>query len=334
MPEHWTWRPVALLVSVGALVAVTFAQFAAQRRRLLAGSARRRPWQFKRPERFYPFLPPRGVMNIRPAAEEPLWIDVDTEYAHALELKKTLLMLSPEAVLGKSGHSLEDVAAREVLRAVLGELHACHPGLVHESEDRILNRVTGSSWTVSLTPPLVIAAQLVQEDLVVMLPDAERSTFVFACGAVCFADRWSIEEKIGKTLREIHEPVPQYAAIASASETFFQRFSQQKGIRVRYNYALQQCASLHLPEEELIDPNSADVHAAELYIRVERQSFRALPETGGILFTIRTYISPLADIPANVRKALRYVVDGKAQTSVTRDHIDIYRGALMTQVFS
>jgi hypothetical protein len=38
---------------------------------------------------------------------------------------------------------------------------------------------------------------------------------------------------------------------------------------------------------------------ATTYFRVERQTVRALPVTGGALFTIRTYVAPLEEVLAD-----------------------------------
>ncbi|TIU52784.1 MAG: DUF3445 domain-containing protein, partial [Mesorhizobium sp.] len=54
--------------------------------------------------------------------------------------------------------------------------------------------------------PLVQASLLVQEDLILMRRD--ESGWRLAAGSLCFPSSWSLLEKFGKPLQQIHAPVP------------------------------------------------------------------------------------------------------------------------------
>ena len=81
---------------------------------------------------------------------------------------------------------------------------------------------------------------------------------------------------------------------------------QPGGERVRYNMTFCERPSLHLPEHPCaIDcPMPGNGLPHEIYMRVERQALISLPESGAVLFTIRTYRQNVMDIPREHHAAL------------------------------
>jgi len=288
-------------LSLAAGLGVAALEFLRRRKRkqkaLLGGA----PWRNKAPSRYLPFCPPAGVMNLRCPDHETDWIDIDTEYAHTLEMKSLLLAMNPSEVIGSIGHKDEGAAGSDALDLVLSDLAERFPGMVFREGPIVVNRVTGLRWDLNVTPPLQVAALLVQEDLVVMLPQCDslgcKNAYVLACAVVCFADRWHLQDKMGLTLDGIHSPVPHYKPISKAVDGFFRKLEASHGLRVRYNFTFQRCSALHLEEDAAPD----SVGTAQTYLRVERQGFRRLPNSDGVLFTIRTYISPISEVPAHAQ---------------------------------
>ena len=76
--------------------------------------------------------------------------------------------------------------------------------------------------------------------------------------------------------------------------------------RVRYNMTFCERPSLHLPDSpSTIDcPMPGNGLPHEIYMRVERQALIRLPESGAVLFTIRTYRQNVQDIPREHHAAL------------------------------
>ncbi|TFK29320.1 hypothetical protein FA15DRAFT_610463 [Coprinopsis marcescibilis] len=166
---------------------------------------------------------------------------------------------------------------------------------------------------------LEIAAMLVQDDLAIMM-EGDDGKYYFQAGAICVAGFWRIEDKIGMPLEDIHisGDVPQYREKLQASmERFFRRMAVDKPV-VRNNYFIQVNRS-DTAETSSIDPeelawssaNGPEVefqlaHAfdkplekpkiEELRLRTERQSLRRLGRSGAIIFTIRTYLVPIAQL--------------------------------------
>ena len=89
------------------------------------------------------------------------------------------------------------------------------------------------------------------------------------------------------------------------------------GEKVRYNFTFCERPSLHLPDEpdarDCPLPQNGLPHA--IYCRVERQALLRLPESGGVLFTIRTYRQRVDTIPRRHHAALLAALDPERQTT-------------------
>jgi hypothetical protein len=138
---------------------------------------------------------------------------------------------------------------------------------------------------------LVDAALHVADDLCVLLPD-ENGVPRLVAAVLCAPNRWRLAEKIGGTMAGIHEPVARYADdLDSPVNAMLMRLSVEKPVW-RINWGISNHPALFQPE---IPPATPDMHAADMWFRVEWQTLRRLPLTGGIVFTIRTYVEKLSD---------------------------------------
>ena len=150
--------------------------------------------------------------------------------------------------------------------------------------------------------PLAKASQLVQEDLILMRRG--DSGWRLVAGSLCFPSSWSLLEKFGKPLQDIHAPVPGFGPGTRPAELINRMFDGLQGQAVeRYNWSIQSDNALYHPLSDLqrIDratnrptrfpDGDIDAHA---FIRVERQTLRKLPVSRDILFTIRIHLDPLA----------------------------------------
>ena len=284
------------------------------------------------PRSHYPFVDARGVMGLRPLEQDSggVLLDVDSHYLAHVELKRTLFRCARERVFaeadgaGLRGHAR--LASHEALEFVVQRLaHEC-PGLLQVVEQRegsgegsaghaktLVNASTGHFWRVdthgqSAEHPLVIAAQNVQEDLVVLLPSPEEGggEYVVAAAAVCFADQWDVAAKIGKPLTHVHAPVEAYPRVAAAVNAFFRNL-QPGDEKIRYNFTFCERSALHQPHDcgDASDCPLPDTGLpSQLHLRVERQGLIRLPQTHAVLFTIRTYLERVQDLPEPLRAPL------------------------------
>ena len=148
--------------------------------------------------------------------------------------------------------------------------------------------------------PLDLAARLVQEDLLIMLPpNKKQKGWWLAAGSLAFPSRWNLKDKFRKTMDAIHAPVPFYKdELKTPTNNFFDKMPYDD-IYARCNWSLHDTPSLRQsgtkPFVEKTGINSKNA-GERLWLRVERQTLRKLKRTGAILFTIRIYIDPLKEI--------------------------------------
>jgi len=127
---------------------------------------------------------------------------------------------------------------------------------------------------------------------------AWRLTAVSLCSGTFF----TAADALGKSLAELHDPVPGFGGrFLPVVERMFNAV-QPGVIMQRRNWTVLNSDALHLPRSApvralipQIDPAAA---AERLFIRVERQTVRRLPDTGAVLFTIRVWRHPLSALRA------------------------------------
>lgn len=146
--------------------------------------------------------------------------------------------------------------------------------------------------------PLLAAARQVSDDLCLMQPGGGdwRLTALSLCAPTFF----TADAVLGRTLGELHGPVDGFA------ERFLARVRRVfDGLRPglvleRRNWTVVNSAGLFTPRSAPIRARIGEIapdQAGEaLYLRVERQTLRRLPQTGAALFTIRVWLQPLADL--------------------------------------
>ena len=212
------------------------------------------------------------------------WIEINSDYEKDLAQKRELLSKKHDEVF--LSIPLGDAGSREVL-----ELLSEH-----------LPRVFPDRWPhkVSVDPnlhPLEAASLLVQEDLCVM--SQVGNDWILSAASLCFPSRWDVREKIGKNLLGIHGPVPHYAeTIGAATQNIFDKLTVERPVW-RVNWTVMDSGELHQPtavrSPDAMEFTSGNIENA-LYFRRERQTLRKLPDSGDILFTIRTYSDTLAQV--------------------------------------
>jgi hypothetical protein len=174
------------------------------------------------------------------------------------------------------------------------------------------NLLTGESFNITERPliedPMQMAGRMVQDDLAIMFekPDGQ---YYFLAGSILLAGFWRLEDKWAMPLSEIHTSgdVPGFKdKLEKGMMNFFRRV-QPNGPVLRNNYFIQ--VDDNLAWSDSIGPEDGDHTQATGWItaeknkvieqhwfRSERQSFRRLPRSGGVVFTIRTYFHPIKEI--------------------------------------
>jgi hypothetical protein len=103
-------------------------------------------------------------------------------------------------------------------------------------------------------------------------------------------------------MHTVHDPVPDFGPgtrNAALIERMFDHLRPDTPV-LRWNWSVYGDDALFHPTAA--DPTHRRFGAAErpenIFMRVERQTLRRLPETGDILFTIRIHVDPLATLEA------------------------------------
>ena len=155
--------------------------------------------------------------------------------------------------------------------------------------------------------PLATICAWVAEDFCLLRPGAEGPVLIAAI--LCFPSRWRLAEKIGRPLLAIHKPVPTYAETLGRPVDRFMSAIKPGRLAVRYNWSVHEDPTLFQPTGHgrgEFDPSITEENAGEaLWLRVERQTFRLLPESGVVAFGIRTHMTPLAEVVAVAGEAAR-----------------------------
>ena len=216
-------------------------------------------------------------------------------------------------------------ASREVLAMVMAHLQQ-HNGAAAPTPDPNLH-------------PLEAAARLVPEDLLLLAPrarsdEADMLDWCLVAAALAFPAHWVLAEKMGRPLAGIHEPVPHYAAqLETPMDRFFTRM-QVGPISHRWNWSVVTTDRLFTPHRTRRAPLKPGAGIDDIYLRMESQTLRKLPESGQVLFTIRTYVEPLgrwADVPGAMESLVEML---DRMTPQMRDYkgVELFEEALKAHV--
>lgn len=217
--------------------------------------------------------------------------------------------LDPDAWLERGHDHVEQMAAKA---AVLAEHHETAVVLADDVEaestevlEAIVDHLERQGPGPAPVPdptlhPLDAAGRLVQEDLVLLVERDED--LIVGGGSVCFPNRWDLRSKLGRTMAEVHAPVPRLNdQLAAPIDKVLSRLRPDLGFW-RLGWGLLDTDELY----QAVDGTAprprrapAEIGAADLWVRVERETLRRFPRTGAVLFTIRTHVATLTSVLAD-----------------------------------
>ncbi len=227
---------------------------------------------------------------------ESAWFEIDARYADEMAERRRLLAEQHEDVFGAL--PISDAARAETLRELVANLTTHAPQWFSRDGDILHNALTGETWDLAAPPcdPLELAGRLVQEDLCIIQQGEDGP--IFTAAVLCFPSRWRLHEKLGKPLALVHGPVPFYGErLATPVDRFMARVKPGH-IASRLNWSVLDDPAMFQPtgkwREQRNTAITPDNAGERLYLRVERQTLRRLPQSGAILFGIRVHSYPLA----------------------------------------
>jgi len=210
---------------------------------------------------------------------------------------------------------------------VWAETDGSQPG-----QDEVAELVAAALGPADLNPAhpaLYAAARRVPDDLCLMekASDGQWRLTALSLSAGGF---FTAQEVIGRSLAELHGPVNGF------SERFLTRVQRIfEGLRAdlvleRRNWTVLNGDALHTPFSAPIRARIPQIDPAQagriLHTRVERQTLRRLPRTGGALFTIRVWLAPLCDLASDPQRLAAFADAWRAATPELRAYkrFDLY----------
>jgi len=238
------------------------------------------------------------------------WIELGPDAETAIAAKATLSAQHPDTVFAV----LDDVEpeSSEVAGALVEHLRRRWPDRYGDAElDESLH-------------PLDAAARLVPEDLVLLVERDDR--LVFGGGSVCFPNRWDLRSKLGLSLAGVHAPVAQLnEQLEAPIDGFFERLTPQRSFW-RLGWGVLDTPDWYTPLDGTAAPRPVDPPPVEMFLRVERETLRRFPVTNCVLFTIRTYVTPIPAVAADPDVARRL---GEALAALP-DDVRAYKDVVTT----
>jgi dimethylamine monooxygenase subunit A len=152
----------------------------------------------------------------------------------------------------------------------------------------------------------------VQEDLLVLRGDEDLS---LAGGVLCFPNAWCLPEKLGLPFLRIHNEVPLFEEqLGDMAKRLLQRLEAGRPVW-RMNWAIKRTRALALPptENQRLHRGAGVPAVSEAgnkcWFRVERQTLSRLPQTGGVLFTVRTLQCRVSELSVRQQRMLLHVLE-------------------------
>lgn len=228
------------------------------------------------------------------------WTEIGPDFRAQLLEKRRLYAALPAEVHVEEPETR--AASREVLALLAEHLPARFPDTYRrDNETMVIEGLDTIDVGASTSDPLRSAALLVAEDLILMR--RYEAGWRLAAGSLCFPSHWTLSEKFGRPMQDIHQPVPGFGPGTRMADIINRMFDSLKVDQpmLRFNWSLQTDDGLYRPfsnderKERAGTPAAkfSGANASTPFMRIERQTLRRLPVSGDILFTIRIHLDPL-----------------------------------------
>jgi hypothetical protein len=236
----------------------------------------------------------RRLPGIQPV-EGRDWLRVDEAYGPQMALRDRLVAAQPEVVHALLPHARP--AAEELYRTVLDWI-AAEPGFTLCPTQA--TRPDGVTVALDPAQPLLTLGRLVQQDLCLM--QSNGSEYDLTGAILCFPASWTLEQKLGRPMTGIHQPVEIYDdQLAARVHRLLSAIRPEQPLW-RMNFFTYDSFHLHHPR---VEGDWRRQPTGRSYVRCERQTLLRLPETGAVLFAIHTIVVDAAQLAEADYAALR-----------------------------
>ncbi len=238
----------------------------------------------------------RKLPGIQPLKEKPCFL-IDDVFSLQMQYRDQLLSQKIDKVFFNWFNTQEE--SQELLDFTLGQLQN---NLKYSTDGNIITRPDGVKIDLTKADPIISASRLVQEDILLLKDDGLKH--VLKAGVLCFPASWTLAEKKGKSLTEIHRPVPEYdETLAPRMEKMFKNLKPDIPIW-RANFLLYDNHELFQPRLENDEKGNSRKKRSK-FMRVERQVLLKMQKTQTVVFTIHTFVLPYANLSKRQKQSLR-----------------------------
>lgn len=201
-------------------------------------------------------------------------------------------------------HDLTDAVERAASGFICKRLLTEHSQWFARRDGGLDCRLTGEFLPAEAISLDTLSLQI-QEDLAIMSTAGRRHWVSYL--HLCFPNRWAATDKIGGSFARIHEPVAGMEQMNHHGDRFAAMMVGASEPLVRFAWGITFDDRLNQHPQTPRKPFDPGNPAA--WLRVERQTICGLPAVGAAIFTVRTYLYDVRQLPAERRLRLAEAVE-------------------------
>ncbi|KAH7914672.1 hypothetical protein BJ138DRAFT_999554 [Hygrophoropsis aurantiaca] len=231
--------------------------------------------------------------------EPDWWLELESTYRARISQRKELFAKHGKMVIDYLPGS--EASCKELMEMAIQFLCKRYPNQFeyHNWSRTFTNHILGTQTKITEVHPLVFLLDNVPEDFLITQEDEKTGLYVMRAGVSCSAVGWNMSEKIGRPIHEIHGPVPDYKEkMAFSMDRYFSKLPSHKPIQ-RGSWGLEVGEPLFLqtdePDWSTRQSQNPNLTLSDIYLRVDWQTLRRLPQSRSIVFNFKALFTPITD---------------------------------------
>ena len=268
----------------------------------------------RRPFEFSPGLRKLDINNKKDLREQLFqfdsqWFDYQQQKLHALNQNFSRYCCQ---------HELQESTRRAAEGFLISQLLDNYSNLfsIHHNgtKPQLLNHLSHESLQLESRQPsqffpsetlLDSLCRQLQEDVSIIQFYGESDYIAYL--HLCFPNHWAAEEKIGQSFIKSHMTVPGMEKINRQATPLMQSFISGSPME-RFTWGIT--------TDSILDKHPSNLRQrlhgrslSDFYLRIERQVLIGLPKVQAVIFLIRSYHRPLADLTTDEQQHLAYSIN-------------------------
>lgn len=293
----------------------------------------------RRPFEFSPGLKKLDVSRTNDATQH--LFQVDQQWFHYQQQKQHVLTQSASDYCCE--YKLPTTTQQRCINFITQRLSIEHPDYFSientGTHKRFINHLSGekfifndkfdlqesTQYPIDKTLLDAVCRQL-QEDVCVIQFDDQTDYIAYL--HLCFPNHWAAKDKIGQNFIESHAAVPDMDKINRQATPLMQSLLRNSPME-RFTWGIT--------NDEILDkhpkyprPVRSCSNLSEYFLRIERQVMIGFPEVNALLFLIRSYHQPLAQLTVQERQRLAYSIRTMSPTTAQYKGLDGCRDTIIS----